>query len=479
MADEKTPFELVTEKIDAMNAKVQEVATAVEADPAKYEESKALIDGLREEIKPLIEQQQQALRDEEQKALRGEVTTLKSIIEDLRKPHGDFSLPLDEEGKAVGDEYGVLGLDDTGHYKSSGTRSFFADVRKAAHHDPEAVRRLRQGFEEATNEEGKAIGAGTISEGVSGAGPLGNIGAYTSQGGFLVRPQIERQIVLARESDNVLRPLCSKINVTTNQISLDQLAITTTAGWVAELAEKLGTVGVSLANVTANVFTAAGLAVVSNQLLADSNPSIDGLAIADLAKRLVALEEIAFLNGTGTGQPLGILNTGGIPVTAYTDATPTYNELIDVILDAIAAVEGAHGSPTGILMHPRTWTGILKSKTAAGGYVLGDPNQANPDIRDARTVYRGPQKQLWGYPVYTTNRMPTNLGTGTNESRVIVGDFREALILDRQGITVDESAHFLFTQNATIFRAEERVGFTAARTPSAFTVVGGTGLVNL
>jgi HK97 family phage major capsid protein len=75
--------------------------------------------------------------------------------------------------------------------------------------------------------------------------------------------------------------------------------------------------------------------------------------------------------------------------------------------------------------------------------------------------------------------MPTNLGGGTNESRVVVGDFAEALILDRQGITVDESAHFLFTQNATIFRAEERVGFTAARTPLAFSVIGGTGMINL
>ncbi len=41
----------------------------------------------------------------------------------------------------------------------------------------------------------------------------------------------------------------------------------------------------------------AGLVTVSNQLLADSNPAVDALATADLAKRLVALEETAFLNG--------------------------------------------------------------------------------------------------------------------------------------------------------------------------------------
>jgi HK97 family phage major capsid protein len=57
-----------------------------------------------------------------------------------------------------------------------------------------------------------------------------------AQGGYLVRPQVERQIVLARELDNVLRGLCSKLNVTTNSIQLDQLGLSTTAGWVAELA---------------------------------------------------------------------------------------------------------------------------------------------------------------------------------------------------------------------------------------------------
>ena len=57
-------------------------------------------------------------------------------------------------------------------------------------------------------------------------------------------------------------------------------------------------------------------------------------------------------------------------------------------------------------------------------------------------------------------------------------DFREALILDRQGITVDESPHVYFTTNQTVFRAEFRVGFTAARTPLAFNVIGGAGLAN-
>jgi HK97 family phage major capsid protein len=290
------------------------------------------------------------------------------------------------------------------------------------------------------------------------------------QGGYLVRPQVERQIVQAREFDNVLRALCSKITVNTNSIQLDQLALSTQAGWVAELAQKPEQTGMTLATVTASVFTAAGLATVSNQLLADSDPAVDQLVTTDLATKLVALEETAFLNGSGIGQPLGILNTPGIGATAV--AGPGTDELLDAILDSLATVETGHGSPSAILMHPRTWTRILKSKDAEGKYVIAPASGP----QDPRTGQRGPTKTLWGYNVITSNRIPTNLGASTSESRVIVADFREALILDRQGITVDESKHVHFTSNQTVFRAEQRLGFTAARTPAAFNVIGGPGL---
>jgi len=313
--------------------------------------------------------------------------------------------------------------------------------------------------------------------GVEGKAMTEGVGA---QGGYLVQKVIERQIIDTRELDNVLRPLCSKLNVTATEIELNQITLGTTAGWVAELAEKPEATALTLATVTASVFTAAGLATISNQLLADSNPAVDALVTRDLAKRLIALEETAFLAGTGTGQPLGILNTPGLSTKSFTVTDVSAdNGLLDTILDAIAQVQTDYGQPGTILMHPRTWTTILKDKNANGVYTYGSPSNATiSSVQDPRTVYTGPTRTLWGVPVVLSNRMPTNLGSGTNESRVIVGDFSEALILDRQGITVDESPHVYFTSNQTVFRAEERVGFTAARQPRAFCVVGGAGLAD-
>ena len=437
-------LEQISESLSALEERANAALAEVEEGTKTHEEAKALIDEIKPQVDALTADRESALRDEEFKALKGEFSNLQSVIEELRKPSGEFTLPTDEDGKALNDE------DDP---YAAGNLSIYQDIRNANKGDSAARERLTKGFEGDLNAEGKAM-----TEGVN------------AQGGYLVRPQVERQIVTARELDNVLRGLCSKLNVTTTSIQLDQIGLTTTAGWVAELAQKPESTGMTLATVTASIFTAAGLATISNQLLADSNPAVDGLVTSDLAKRLVALEEAAFINGTGVGQPLGILNTPGIGATPLTSTDVI--DLLDAILDAIAEVETDHGAPTAILMHPRTWTRILKSRDAQGAFYI-DPTGG---VQDPRTGVRGPVKSLWGYQVVTSNRVPTNLGTGTDESRVVVGDFREALILDRQGITVDESSHVYFTTNQTVFRAEQRVGFTAARTPTAFNVVGGAGL---
>ena len=428
--------------LEALHTKAEAAVSGV----ATAEEAKAVLDDIKPQVELLTRERESALQAKSLEEARGRITTLSEAIADLRKPAGEFVLPTDEEtGKA-------LTPADDPYYE--GKISVFADIRAANKGNQDALSRLTHGFE-GLNAEGKAM-----TEGVQ------------AQGGYLVRPQVERQLVQARELDNVLRGLCSKLNITTNSIQLDQLGLTTTAGWVAELANKPESTAMTLATVTANIFAAAGLATISNQLLADSNPSVDGLAVNDIAKRLVALEEAAFIGGTGTGQPLGILNTPGIGATALT-ATDILS-LLDAILDSIAKVETEHGAPSAILMHPRTWTRILKSRDAQGAFYI-DP-AGGP--QDPRTGQRGPIKSLWGYEVVTSNRMPTNLGGGTNESRVVVADFKEALILDRQGITVDESAHVYFTSNQTVFRAEQRVGFTAARTPKAFDVIGGAGMAN-
>lgn len=433
----------VSARLEGLQSRAQELLDKVEADPA---DAKALREELDREIKPalaeLSSERDSRIKEMEMKGVKEQVTTLTQAIEALRKPVDfDFGGVPVSEADAV---YGQKAIE-----QGKPARSFFADVLNANKGDQDARTRLMKGL------DGKAMTEGT-----------------NTAGGYLVQPEVLSELITLREQAAVLRPLFSAINVNTNSIEVSSVTGGMTAGWVAELASK-PSADMTFGQVTASVFTAAGLGVVSNQLLADASPSIDSLVITDIAKRLAALEEVAFIDGDGSGKPTGILNTSGVNSTTLTSTT--IPDLLDAIVDGITNIQiNYQGNPSHIVMHPRTWARIMKAResSAPSTYLIG----AGSTAFGRRANDPLPVGELFGLPVVVTKNMPITKGTGSNESRIIVGAFNEGLILDRQGVTVDQSPHVYFTTNQTVFRAEERVGFTAARYPKAFSVIGGAGL---
>lgn len=344
--------------------------------------------------------------------------------------------------------------DDEKAYGPGGKYSFYGDVKAAGSGDQKAFERL---------EDAKAMGEG---EG--------------STGGYTVPTEISAELIQMREANGILRSLMTSQTIGTSELQVSAMDNGLAVAWQAEFSEKIKS-DLGFSQFTVNVFTAAGLAVASNQLLADSRFPIDSLITSDFAKRFVALEEQAFLNGSGSGQPRGIRQTVGVeslPLTA-TDI-PT---LLDAITNAITATyETYFGAPNGILMHPRDWGRIVKARESSSPstYLIGAGSTAfGRRGNDALPGYGSgplPRGELFGVPVYTSPNVPSNLGDESNETCIFVGNWSEGLILDRQGITTDKSTEVFFTSNQTVFRSEERVGFTAARYPTAFKVIEGHGL---
>lgn len=429
----------------ALNEKAEDLAERLESAEAP-EDRKAVTErlgALEEQARELTSEREKELAEAERKAMAATITDLQSAISDLREPHTEFF-----GSPSGGDEQGD---------NPYSAKSFYADARDALRGDSAA----RERWESALS--GKAMTEGT-----------------GSAGGYLVPDEISSELLELRQQDAVLRGLFSRIDVQSDTLRIASVTGGLTAGWVAELAEKPDA-DMTFAEISASVFTAAGLAIVSNQLLADATRSVDGLINKDLAKRLRNLEEVAFLNGSGTGQPQGILNTSGVQTETLT--ATTIPDLLDSVVDAIDLIHTNFlEAPNAIVMHPRTWARIVKAREASAPstYLVGPGSSAwGRRANDALPGYgagQTPRGDLFGLPVYTTANVPTNLGTGTDESRIIVGKFDEALILDRQGITLDRSEHVYFTSNQTVFRAEERLGFTAARYPKAFCVIQGAGL---
>jgi HK97 family phage major capsid protein len=454
-------FGEIEETVKSLAEQAEELAGS--KDESSREEAEKVtkqLEDLDQRTKSLQAERDREVVNAQIEALGSTAKSLGEFVKAAREPHSDFSLG----------DFDPAAKPERGPYGPGGELSFYKDAAKALTIGESTEEWKR--WEEQLTEKAMTQASG-------------------STGGYLVPPQVSDELIQIREQSNVLRPLFSKIQVNADVLRIAAQTSGLLAGWVAELAEKPES-ELTFGEISVNVFWKAGMSVVSNQLLRNSNPSIDTLINSELGRRLAALEEIAFISGSGVGQPLGILNTPGVQYSgdgasggaAFTSTS--VDDLLDEIIDAITAIYTEYfGAPNAILMHPRTWARIIKARkedaTAEYAFVVG-PGSRQDGARtatDSLPGYTGapnPTGALFGLPVYTTRNVPTNAGAGDDESRVVVGNFQEGLILDHASIQLDSSEHVYFRTNQTIFRAEDAVGFTAARYPKAFYVIGGTGL---
>lgn len=458
--DYEKDLKAISEAIEGLEGKATELLAGLEKldtadDSEAIEKAEAEKKAITDKLEELVSDKK-ALEDAAQKeALETEVKDMKAMFESARKTKTFTFNP------ATGDS-----ADGADHnYGKDGKGSFYADVKAAKSGKHDANERIDAIAAEYTGDQ-KAM-----------------VENSDTAGGYLVPPEIADELIRLREANGVLRGLIPSHPISVDELRIGAVDNGLAVAWTAELTEKLQS-EFKFSELSANVFTAAGLAIASNQLLKDNKFNLDQMINRDLAKRFIALEEQAFLNGSGVGQPLGIRQTAGVKSIPYPSAESSPTALIDTIITAITEIwSNFYGAPNAIVMHPRTWGYLVKARESGtpNSYILGapstiygrQPEDSLPGFTAGASLPRG---ELFGLPVYTTPNVPTTLGSGTNESCVFVGNWGEALILDREGITTDQSEHVFFTSNQTVFRSEERVGFTAARYPKAFAVVEGAGL---
>lgn len=220
--------------------------------------------------------------------------------------------------------------------------------------------------------------------------------------------------------------------------------------------------------VTARVYTIAGTTEVPNQTLEDY-PVARGWIASELGRATGVKENVTVLQGSGTGQPTGILNNSDItarPATQVGADADNINgrAIIEATFRAIQDVRTAgFTEPTDIVMNPAVWTDIVLSFESNIGYLYGPPQGSGFPEEE-------PKPRLLGKPVTLDAYVTTTYGSTTNQSPVIVGNFQDAIVLRRSPFRVDFDTSLGFRTNTTWFRGEERMGFIVVR-PASFKVV--------
>jgi len=231
---------------------------------------------------------------------------------------------------------------------------------------------------------------------------------------------------------------------------------------------------------TVNVRTIGSMFDLSKQAVLRGT-GVEDQVIGDAIRSYHSKLDAQIVNGAGTsGEHLGILNTTGINSTTYTDASPTFAEFWPKLVAAITDVtSNFYGSANAIVAHPSLigcWLRALDS-TNRPLVVPTSGNPVNAPGSYDRPAYQS-NLQLLGLPVIADANIPTNLGSGTNETAVIVGDFNEAYLWEDAG---SQPLYVRFEQpdgnvaiRTVVFGFS---AFTAGKYPAAFSAITGTGLI--
>jgi HK97 family phage major capsid protein len=302
--------------------------------------------------------------------------------------------------------------------------------------------------------------------------------AVPSEGGFLVGADVSDKIYQRTYLTGEITRRCQRqpITSTSNRLKLrvvdeDSRADGSRMGgvlafWANEAdtfissRPKFREVELFLNKLTAIVFA-------TDELLADG-PALEAWIMNNMPTELAFRIEDAIFNGTGAGQPAGILNSqaflsiapgGTATVVNGTDVEAMWarfwhpglkNSIASIATENLTAGQAAGNVPAAAFFIDQTVIPQLFSMqagTAAGAAVilLYHPPGANP-------LY-GPYGELLGLPVIPTEHNAV-LGTVGD---IVLADLSQVLLADKGGIDVASSMHVRFLQGEQAFRFTCRV----------------------
>lgn len=253
-----------------------------------------------------------------------------------------------------------------------------------------------------------------------------------ADGGYLVPEEYDHRLIDILEEENIMRTLATKIT-TSGEHKINIAATKPAASWI----EEGGALTWGDATFDQILLDAHKLHVaikVTEELLYDNAFGLENYIITQFGKALANAEEDAFLNGDGTGKPLGLFAaTGG----GHIANTLTAAIKSDDMLDLVYALKRPYRKGASFILNDQTLSVLRKLKDNNGAYIWQPSYQA------------GEPDKILGYSVHTTAYAPTDA--------IAFGDYKYYNIGDRGSRSFSELRE-LFAGNGMIgYVAKERV----------------------
>jgi len=290
--------------------------------------------------------------------------------------------------------------------------------------------------------------------------------AIGSAGGFLVPAAYSSEVIELLRARAVVRRAGARTMPMNGSLLVPRITAGTSASYVGEN-NNITKTGMAFGQIQLNSRKLAAVVPISNDLLKANGPAADAIVAEDLVAGMALTEDAKFLRGDGTASaPKGIYHWITSSNRTSTAGTSLANIETDLkfCLASLLNNDVRMISPAWI-MPPRSRI-YLEFLRDATGY------KAFPEVENGK---------LKGYPIFESNVVPTNLGSGTATELYLV-DMADAVIGEEQGIELmvsSEAAYHdgsqvvaAFSQDQTVIRAISKHDFCLRHDRSAAIITG-------
>ncbi|NIM99580.1 MAG: phage major capsid protein [candidate division Zixibacteria bacterium] len=318
----------------------------------------------------------------------------------------------------------------SGPYKDHTLGDFLVDVRMAGTPGQQPPQRLY---------EARATG---LSEGVG------------SEGGFLVQEDFTNQLIKSIFETGVLAEFCMKLGITgpSNSIKINCFNETSRATgsrlggvqgyWLAEAAQKTASKP-DFRQLVLELKKMIGLCYVTDELLQDV-AALERIVRQGFADEFGFMLDDSIVNGTGSGRPLGILNSPCLVTVNKETGQAAATIQVENLLKMWARCtnpEKAHWLVNRDIIPQLYSMGIT---VGTGG---------SPIFMPAGGISGQPFNTILGRPVIAIEQAQT-LGTAGD---IILADLSAYILADKGGVQVASSIHVRFVYDESCFRFVYRV----------------------
>jgi HK97 family phage major capsid protein len=232
-------------------------------------------------------------------------------------------------------------------------------------------------------------------------------------GGYVVPVVVDDQIVPLAPNEMSVRRLATVIP-TVSDIKIPTKTAFGTAGIKTELSS-FGESEPTLGQFTLSAYM-IGLEGDVSWELAQDVPSFQQFAMQDQIIAVQQLEEHYFVNGSGSGQPQGLIGNVGAGVVEEAD---TNGNLVTIAgtLDLIGKLNEIYQPGASWLMSRATSIVLRKAQTESNLFAPAWTREGGVD-------------RLWGFPVAYSQEMPS---TARGNTPILFGDFKQGYVIGDRG----------------------------------------------